>query len=140
MGGVKRRHCCRHWKKMKSRCHCDNGAFYFFNADCRPAGDDARTGAAHNPRKLKRAARRACCFCALPLRLKQAWSQVLGTKKPQAFAWGFLWVWRSEADLCISEIKCSFLACYRLFFGKIGALVLRKQVFGRYCGSFCGEA
>ena len=97
--------------------------------DCRPAGDDARTGAAHNPRKLKRAARRACCFCALPLRLKQAWSQVLGTKKPQAFAWGFLWVWRSEADLCISEIKCSFLACYRLFFGKIGAFGATKAGF-----------
>ena len=58
--------------------------------DCRPAVDDAETGAALNPRKLKRAARRACCFCTLRLRLKQAWSQVLGTKKPQAFAWGFL--------------------------------------------------
>ena len=41
--------------------------------DCRPAGDDAGTGAALNPRKLKRAVRRACCFCALRLRPKRAW-------------------------------------------------------------------
>ena len=77
-------------KKKKPRCRSDNGAFYLIDEDCRPAGDDAGTGAALNPRKLKRASRRACCFCTLRLRLKQAWSQVLGTKKPQACAWGFL--------------------------------------------------
>ena len=37
-------------------------------------GDDAGTGAALNLRKLKRAVRRACCFCTLHLRPKQAWS------------------------------------------------------------------
>ena len=47
---------------MKSRCHCDNGAFYFFNADCRPAGDDAETGAALNPKKFKRATKARLLF------------------------------------------------------------------------------
>ena len=65
--------------------------------DCRPLGDDAETGAALNPRKFKRAARRACCFCALRLLLKQVWPESLGTKKPQAQL-GVFWGWRSEAD------------------------------------------
>ena len=56
--------------------------------DCRPSGDDAGTGAALNPRKLKRAARRACCFCALRLRLKRAWSNALGTKKTPSWCLG----------------------------------------------------
>ena len=29
-------------------------------------------------------------FCALQTRLKRAWSESLGIKKPQACAWGFL--------------------------------------------------
>ena len=49
-----------------------------------------REGLFSTPESSSAAIRRACCFCTLCLRLKQAWSDSLGTKKPQAGAWGFL--------------------------------------------------
>ena len=58
----------RHYRKyyQKKRPHSDRETYHLIDADCRPAGDDAGTGAALNPRKLKRAVRRLLFLYPLP--------------------------------------------------------------------------
>ena len=55
--------------------------------------------------------------------------RILWAQKNPKRVLGAFWGWRSEADLYVSEIKFSYLACYRLFFAETCAFDAQKGGF-----------